>query len=353
LKQIILTIDYEIFLGEQTGSVQSCMIQPTQKLSEYLSLNNSKMTVFWDILHFYKLLELENKFPKLKNDRIAIQNQIISLAKNGHDIQLHLHPHWLDAKYTEGSWKFTYNRFKLHSLSKTNDRKDINTILGCITISKNLVEKIVGDVDKNFKVFCFRAGGYLIEPFDIIKKALFENNIYIDSSVCPELENDGNIFSYNFKKYPNDTVYRFEKNISKIDKDGKFVEIPIYSIRVPFLIRLYFLLLKRIKYKSIESVKKGSGSSNSKGKKKSRFQKVKFFLTSKKFQKLTTDNSFKEKYNYILKRAKNNSTQILHPKMLNEHMLNVLNSKLSKNEVKFISIREFVLQQKITQKQVK
>ena len=142
MKQIILSIDYELFLGKDTGSVKSCMIEPTEKLAKYLSVNRSKMTVFWDILHFYKLQELENKFPELKKDRIAIQNQIVSLAEQGHDIQLHLHPHWLDANFLDGKWEFTYERFKLHSLTDSNKTDDINSILGCITIAKNLMEKV-------------------------------------------------------------------------------------------------------------------------------------------------------------------------------------------------------------------
>lgn len=343
MKQIILTIDYELFLGKDTGSVKSCMIDPTEKLAKYLSVNGSKMTIFWDILHFYKLLELENKFPKLKKDRIAIQNQIVNLADQGHDIQLHLHPHWLDANFLDGKWEFTYERFKLHSLNHSNKTDDINSILGCITIAKNLMEKVVSHANINYKVFSFRAGGYLVEPFNKISEALYENGIYLDSSVCPELSNESNIFPYNFKNYPKDSIYRFDTRINEINANGKFIEIPITSIYVPLYRRLYFAILKRIKYKKIESVHKGTGSGSSSNKKnKNRLQKIGSFINTKKYQKLTTDNSFYEKYSYLLKKAKNNSTQILHPKMLNEHTLNLLSNKLSKNEVKFVSIRNIV-----------
>ena len=347
MKQIILTIDYELFLGKETGSVKSCMIDPTEKLDNILSINNSKMTVFWDILHFYKLLELEEKYIELKNDRIAIQDQIVNLVKKGHDIQLHLHPHWLDAKFLNGKWVFTYERFKLHTLSNTNDSKDINSILGCVTIAKNLMEQIVREVDKNYKVYIFRAGGYLIEPFDKIKEALYENGIYVDSSVCPELQNESNIFSYNFTNYPKENIYRFDARINEINTNGKFIEIPIASINVPLFRRLYFTLLKKLKYSKIESVKKGSGSGSASNKKKNKLQKIHSFIYNKKYQKLTTDNSFDEKYSYLLSKAKHNSTQILHPKMLNSHCLSVLKSKLSQDEVQFNSIANYVKNEEI------
>ena len=73
------------------------------------------------------------------------------------------------------------------------------------------------------------------------------------------------------------------------------------------------------------------------------------FVHGKKYQKLTTDNSFNEKYSYLLNKAKNNSTQILHPKMLNEHTLNVLRSKLKGNQIKFISVKDFINEKKLTQ----
>src|ERR1035437_8742803 len=126
MKEIILTIDYELFLGEKTGTVKKCMIEPTAKLISFLKKNNSKMTVFWDILHYYLLLQYEKNFPELKDDRLLIEKQILDLAKNGHDIQLHLHPHWLDAQYENGRWIFQYGRFRLNKLKNEDKKDDIN-----------------------------------------------------------------------------------------------------------------------------------------------------------------------------------------------------------------------------------
>ena len=37
MKKIILTIDYELFLGKNTGTVKECMVDPTYKLASFLS----------------------------------------------------------------------------------------------------------------------------------------------------------------------------------------------------------------------------------------------------------------------------------------------------------------------------
>lgn len=98
MTQIILTADYELFFGTKTGSVQECMINPTNKLLDILDINNSKMTLFWDVLHYYKLEQYKEKYEHLKADSLLIENQIADIIKRGHDIQLHIHPHWLESR---------------------------------------------------------------------------------------------------------------------------------------------------------------------------------------------------------------------------------------------------------------
>ena len=50
--------------------------------------------------------ELDSKV--VKEDLILLRYQIEDILKRGHRIELHIHPHWLDAKYCEdGSWDFS------------------------------------------------------------------------------------------------------------------------------------------------------------------------------------------------------------------------------------------------------
>ncbi len=58
MKKNILTIDYELFIGTKKGTVRGCIIEPTEKLISILSMNDSKMTGFLDVLHYYRLLTL-------------------------------------------------------------------------------------------------------------------------------------------------------------------------------------------------------------------------------------------------------------------------------------------------------
>lgn len=342
MRETILTIDYELFLGSKTGTVKDCMIEPTEKLASILEKNFSKMTIFWDILHYYRLLELEKKFSELGKDRELIKGQILNLASRGHDIQLHLHPHWLDAVYENGNWEFDYKRFKLHNLLDENNPDDINTIIGCVSFSKGILENLIREVNPDYKVNSFRAGGYLVEPFVTIKEALLINEIEIDSSVCPDSYNNNSVFSFDFRSYPNNAKYNFESSPKDIEENGRFVEIPITTVKIPALINFFFKILKKIKYPDLEIERKGSGTGEySKLKVTKSYNKL-FSLTHSKISQLTTDSNFKERLDYIVSKVSDYSTMIIHPKLLNSHTFQILENYVSTNKLRFISIQDFV-----------
>ena len=52
---IFLTYDYELFFGESTGSVDKCMIEPTNQLLKIAKEFNIKMTFFVDVGYLIKL----------------------------------------------------------------------------------------------------------------------------------------------------------------------------------------------------------------------------------------------------------------------------------------------------------
>jgi hypothetical protein len=343
MKRIILTIDYELFLGDSTGSVEKCMVEPTYKLSEILDINNSKMTVFWDILHYYRLFELENDFTEIKDERRIIDEQISFLVSGGHDIQLHIHPHWLDAVYQSGKWKFNYEHFNIHSLSEEDNPDKINTIPGCITQSRKLMEKEIRKYLSDYKVTTYRAGGYLIEPFIKLKKALEHNNIFIDSSVISGLMNNNPANAYDFRNYPDNNFYNFENSPLESFKDGRFIEFPIATIKIPVIKNLIFTILRKLKYSSLERGRLGTGSSETKYKgNNSTFVKIISLLTKSKVAALTTDGNFSGRFNYMCNKVKDNSTMILHPKLLNSHTISLLKEKLLNNEIKFVSIKNYL-----------
>ena len=54
-KQILLTFDFELFLGSRSGTVDNCLIKPTQELMKVLVPNNLSAIFFVDTLYLHRL----------------------------------------------------------------------------------------------------------------------------------------------------------------------------------------------------------------------------------------------------------------------------------------------------------
>ena len=339
-KTFILTIDYEVFLGNSSGDIQSTLIDPTYRLMKILKKNNSKMTVFWDVLHYYRICQLSSSHAELLNQKKLIENQIKELVMDGHDIQLHLHPHWLDSVYQDGNWVSDYKRFSLHKLSTVKIGDDINTIYGCVSQMKTLMEDFIRPLKSDYQVTTFRAGGYLIEPFSMLRDVFAELGITIDSSVCPGAFTSVKEYNYNFRHYPALMHYTFNETPGKIDKNGLFTEYPIYTINLP----LWFRLSKLIQRKFGSNIKtKFSGNGvNFETVKSNRYQGLITQIFYKGRIQLTPDGLDAPTFEFCVKRSPENAVMILHPKMLKEEVFVVLDQYINSGKMKFICLSNAV-----------
>ena len=91
---IYITLDYEIYFGENHGTVENCIIYPTSELIRIAEKYNVRFSFFVDSGFILKLDEFRKRFPVLENDYQAIIKQVNYLSATGHDIQLHIHPQW-------------------------------------------------------------------------------------------------------------------------------------------------------------------------------------------------------------------------------------------------------------------
>ena len=217
--QLLLSLDYELFFGAKTGTVQHCLINPVNALINVLDKHNVKVSLFVDVGFLIKLKEFSAEFPQLQQQYNLIQKQLLTLSIKSHDIQLHIHPHWEDSYYTKNGWVINTKRYRLHDFSE-----------------EEIVELVIKykaelELCTHNKVFAFRAGGWCIQPFDKLKGALQKNNIWLDSTVYKNGYSDHPSRFINFNHLPNKPFWRFSNDPLKVDKKGYFVEIPINSIK--------------------------------------------------------------------------------------------------------------------------
>lgn len=215
---IIITFDYEIFFGKNYASEDKVLFEPTEKLLDILDENDISGTFFADILS----VQAYNKEKEDSDYSNKFENQIKEMIKRGHDVQLHIHPHWITAKFDQnsGQWKIDPSTYRIHYFLESNpvgvSAEDI------IRESVEYLENTLKDVDKSYKCYAYRAGGYCIQPGEALFDILQRKGIIIDSSVCmgKKLISDAHFFD-------------FEKDYDDLNWElynTKIKELPIGSV---------------------------------------------------------------------------------------------------------------------------
>ncbi len=234
---IYFTFDYEIYFGENHGSVDKCIIYPASELIRISEEHNVKFVFFVDCGFVLKLDEYRKKYLELEKDYVAITNQIKYLSDTGHDIQLHIHPHWEDSFYDGKKWIINTKRYKLTDFSEAE-------IENIVTRYKSVLTGIT-----NKKIFAYRAGGWCIQPFHKLKNAFLKNEISLDSSVFRNGKFESNEYDYDFTNAPDKEIYKFNNDVIVENKDGYFTELPISSIKnSPLFFWKLFLLGRKNPY---------------------------------------------------------------------------------------------------------
>src|SRR5574344_1524726 len=150
-----------------------------------------KVNFFIDVLMINYLKQ--NVDQESTNDVRMIENQLRDIVRRGHRIELHLHPHWIDAKYNgDGTWDFSnFSHYSLASLNK----KDI---LKMFEEGVCYLNSIGSEIENNYKVCAFRAGGWAVQPFVNLKYAFLKTGIKIDSSAASGMHNIHKDYQFDF-----------------------------------------------------------------------------------------------------------------------------------------------------------
>lgn len=314
---IYLTLDYELYLGNQTGSVDNCIIKPTNEILRISKKYNVFFTFFVDATYIFRLNQLKGDHKKLQNDYKQITSQLKDIVSSGNGVQLHIHPHWIKSNYDGHKWELNYNAYKLSSFSQT----EINSI---IVKSKELLEEIT-----KTKISAFRAGGFSIQPFTNVSKIFKKLGIKIDSSVFSNEKYESKYQSYDYTKIPDKSEWNFESDICIENNKGYFKELPISTVKLnPF----FYWKLAFVKFLNNYSLHDDFGDGNSISNSSTNyFEKLTSFSNG-----LASFDGYKASYlEDALKQIKmkefSNFVVISHPKSVSPYSLNKLEKFIQKN----------------------
>lgn len=208
---IILTVDYELF-GDGSGCLDACVLKPAAQMMQIAERFNAPVTFFAEALEFIAMTE--------QKDDSRAKSQLNASLKRGHDVQLHIHPQWHDASFDfQESWLLDMDSWRMGDLTKL----EVDTLLGK---AKQWLEGEVASNIPNYRCVAFRAGGWCIQPSEVVISALIEKGFVLDSTVASGQWRIGYGEWSDFRNAPDLPFWLIQDDVCRPSSNGLW-EVPI------------------------------------------------------------------------------------------------------------------------------
>ncbi|MGN7612553.1 hypothetical protein ACQZV8_10765 [Magnetococcales bacterium HHB-1] len=229
---LIVTVDYEIF-GNGSGCLKRCIIEPTKKMMHIAEPFSMPLTLFVEALELMAMEKVGT--PHIQ----AVRQQLSQAVTQHHDLQLHLHPQWINAAQdSQQIWKLHMDKWRIGDL-------DVSEIQHIVKEGKQWLEKITTTVPGR-SVNVFRAGGWCIQPAKNLLSVLLQQGFKIDSTVAPGFWNLSRGEWIDFRHAPEHPFWSIDQDVCTVSP-SKLLEIPIATGRITKMQHLAMLLEQRQK----------------------------------------------------------------------------------------------------------
>ena len=152
------------------------MVEPTRRMMDLFDRYGAKLTIMADVAEILKFKEYKEKTGRDDYHYEAIAEQLREAIRRGHDVQLHLHASYFNARHENGRWEQDWSEYNFAGLPL--DR--LNEI---VRIGKQYLEDLLQPVVPAYQCMAFRAANWAVSPSRNVVRALIRNGIHVDTSV--------------------------------------------------------------------------------------------------------------------------------------------------------------------------
>ena len=217
----IFTLDYEIH-GNGDGSPYELMVEPTQRMMALFEEYGAKLTIMADVAEILKFRELKETTGRDECSYDAIAAQLQDAIRRGHDVQLHLHASYFNARREGGRWVQDWLEYDFANLPAERLEE-------VVCIGKRFLEDLLKPVSGAYDCIAFRAANWSMSPSLNAVRALLANGFKIDTSVFKHGRREGIVnFDYAHAHHALRPWRVWEQDVCRQDPAGALVEIPIY-----------------------------------------------------------------------------------------------------------------------------
>ncbi|MBL1215453.1 MAG: hypothetical protein HND52_18950 [Ignavibacteriae bacterium] len=175
---LVLTDDWEL-RGDGSGNARAIQFDTLKKITKIYDNYGLKGSFNVELMQQFYHKKFGDKFSELQEISDEWEEVVKDAFSRGHDMQIHLHTHWIDGTYNNFRWDLTSD------WNIVNYNEEIADKL--IKQSISYLEGLLKPIDSNYKSISFRAGTWAIAPSDFIIRVLKRNQMIFDMSLVNNL----------------------------------------------------------------------------------------------------------------------------------------------------------------------
>jgi hypothetical protein len=218
----VFTLDYEIH-GNGQGCPHALMVETTDRMLRQFDAFGAKLTIMADVAEILKFKQYADEHGRDDYHYNKIADQLRRAIRGGHDVQLHIHASYFNAKHENGSWTQDWSEYDFAGLKPER----LNEI---VALGKNYLESLLHPVNPAYRCNVFRAANWSVSPSKNVVRALAANGFTMETSVFKYGVRRGLVnFDYS-NAHDNLVPWRAsEDDLCRPDPEGRLFEFPIYS----------------------------------------------------------------------------------------------------------------------------
>lgn len=181
---VVLSDDWELY-GDGSGDMRKIQFANMRQLRGIYEEAGLRASFNAEVMQqLYHEREGE-RHPRLRELAREWRDVVCDTYSRGHDVQLHVHPQWHEARYVDGQW--------LVQDDWTLGHHPPARIRAMIATCKQYLENLLTRNAPDYRCVAFRAGAWALVPSEHVVPSLIDNGISLDVSIAPGLVKTGEV----------------------------------------------------------------------------------------------------------------------------------------------------------------
>lgn len=171
---LVFVDDWELS-GNGSGDIRELQFQPMRELVRIYNTHGIHGSFNAEVMQQLAFRKFQTSYPELKTLADEWDEAVRETYRQGHDIQLHIHPQWSEAEYRDGQWQLTGDWSILNY--------DAEEAYGMMLAGKEYLENLLRPIDSRYASVSFRSGSWCIAPSPHMLGLLVKLGIVFDMSI--------------------------------------------------------------------------------------------------------------------------------------------------------------------------